>query len=144
MRVELNHHFAIPLHSGFDYIAEPRNWPEYWPRLIRVRPGSRWQAPGDRACVTMRLLGRAVELEMTLRTFEPYGLIEYTSVQRGLPDVRHRRAFAATGGGFDYGLAVDYAPRAGVEGVSDRLLLRRAIERSLRSTVANLDGRFAG
>jgi hypothetical protein len=42
----------------------------------------------------MRLLGRTVELEMTLRTFDPYRLIAYTSVQAGLPDVRHERGQA--------------------------------------------------
>src|SRR4051812_19964505 len=77
MRLEVTHRFAIPVRDGFDYIVEPRNWPEYWPGLIRVQPGSRWRAPGDRARVVMRLLGRTVELEMTLRTFDPYRLIEY-------------------------------------------------------------------
>ena len=142
MRVELTHHFASPLRYGFDYITEPRNWPEYWPGLIRVEPGSRWQAPGDQARVTMRLLGRAVELEMTLRTFESCELVEYTSVQRGLPDARHERAFSAAGDGFDYRLAVEFAPRASLRGVLDRVVLRRAIERTLKRTVANLDGRL--
>lgn len=47
MRLEVTHRFAIPLRDGFDYIVEPRNWPEYWPGLIRVQPGSRWRAPGE-------------------------------------------------------------------------------------------------
>ena len=52
MRLEVTHRFAIPLRDGFDYIAEPRNWPEYWPGLLRVRPGDRlWRAPGDHARV---------------------------------------------------------------------------------------------
>jgi hypothetical protein len=42
MRLELTHRFAIPLQDGFDYIVEPRNWPEYWPGLIRVQPGAGW------------------------------------------------------------------------------------------------------
>ena len=84
-RVEQTHRFAVPLRDGFDHIVDPRNWPEYWPGLIRVDPGSRWQPPGDQARVAMRLLGRSVELEMTLRTFDPYRLVEYTSAQRGLP-----------------------------------------------------------
>jgi hypothetical protein len=29
MRLEVTHRFAIPLRDGFDYIVEPRNWPEY-------------------------------------------------------------------------------------------------------------------
>jgi hypothetical protein len=36
MRVVVTHRFATPLRDGFDYIVEPRNWPEYRPRLIRV------------------------------------------------------------------------------------------------------------
>lgn len=71
MRLELTHRFAISLRDGFEYIVEPRNWPEYWPGLLRVEPGSRWRSPGDRACVVMRLLGRTVELEMTLHGWRP-------------------------------------------------------------------------
>ena len=144
MRVEVTHRFAIPLRDGFDYIVEPRNWPQYWPGLIRVQPGSRWRAPGDRARVVMRLLGRSVELEMTLQTFDPYRLIEYTSVQQGLPDVRHERAFSPVGDGFEYRLAVEVAPRAGLRGAFDRALLRRAAERTMQRTVANLEGRLQG
>jgi uncharacterized protein YndB with AHSA1/START domain len=142
MRPELTHRFATPPRNGFDYIAEPRNWPEYWPGLIRVQPGSRWRAPGDRARVLMRLLGRTVELEMTLRTFEPYRLIEYTSVQQGLPDARHERGFSAVGDGFDYRLAVEFEPRAGLRGAFDRALVRRAVMRTMQRTVANLEGRL--
>ena len=141
-RVELAHHFAVSLRDGFDYIVDPRNWPEYWPGLVRVEPGSRWQAPGDRARVVMRLLGRTVELEMTLRTFDPYRLVEYTSVQRGLPAARHERGFADAGDGFDYRLAVDLDPRAGVRGVVDRRIVRRAVARTLQRTVANLEERL--
>ena len=141
MRLEVTHRFPVPLRDGFDYIVEPRNWPEYWPGLIRVQPGSRWRAPGDRARVVMRLLGRDVELEMTLRTFDPYRLVEYTSVQHGLPDVRHERGFSAAGDGFEYRLAVEFEPRAGARGVFDRRLVRRAVERTLQRTVANLDER---
>jgi polyketide cyclase/dehydrase/lipid transport protein len=142
MRLVVTHRFAIPLRDGFDYIVEPRNWPEYWPGLIRVQPGSRWRAPGDRARVVMRLLGRTVELEMTLRTFDPYRLIEYTSVQQGLPDVRHERGFSGAGDGFEYRLAVKFEPRAGLRGAFDRGLVRRAIERTMQRTVANLEGRL--
>ena len=142
MRLDVTHRFAIPLRDGFDYIVEPRNWPEYWPGLIRVQPGSRWQAPGDRACVVMRLLGRNVELEMTLRTFDPYHLMQYTSTQRGLPDARHERAFAAAGDGFDYRLAVELDPRTGLRGAFDRGLVRRAVERTMQRTVANLEDRL--
>lgn len=142
MRLEVTERFAVPLREGFDYIVDPSNWPAYWPDLIRVRPGSRWQDPGDRAGVVMRLLGRPVELEMTLRVFEPYRLVEYDSVQRGLPDVHHERGFAADGEGFTYRLAVEFEPRPGLRGAFDRRIVRRAVARTLRRTLANLEAQF--
>lgn len=142
MRLEMTHRFAVPLRDGFDYIVEPRNWPQYWPGLVRVRAGSQWRAPGDRARVVMRLLGRSVELEMTLRTFDPYRVVEYVSVQRGLPDARHERGFSAVVGGFEYRLAVEFEPRAGLRGAFDRQLVRRAVARTMRHTIANLGARL--
>jgi hypothetical protein len=142
MHLELTHRFAIPLRDGFDYIVEPRNWLEYWPGLIRVQPGSQWRAPGDRARVVMRLLGRTVQLEMTLRTFDPYRLIEYISVQQGLPDMRHERGFTTVGDGFEYRIAVEFEPRPGLRGAFDRRLVRRAVERAMQRTIANLEDRM--
>ena len=144
IRVEAHRHFAVGLEQGYDYITELGNWPAYWPRLVRIDPASRWRAVGDRAWLVLRLLGRDVELEMTLERIEPYRLIEYTTVQRGLPDARHERRFAPDDDGFEYRLAVEFAPREGLRGVSDRLLFKRAVERALRETVANLEARFAG
>ena len=66
-----------------------------------------------------------------VRPFDPYRLIEYTSVQQGLPDVRHERALSGTGDGFEYRLAVEYEPRAGLRGAFDRGPVRRAVERTI-------------
>ena len=114
IRVELAHRFEVGLREGFDYITDLRNWPEYWPDLVRVEPGSRWSEPGDHARLVLRLLGRETEMAMTLGRIEPYRLVEYTSTQGDLPKVRHERHFADDGsGGLDYRLVVEYAPGAG-------------------------------
>lgn len=144
MRIERTHHFAVPLADGFAFITNVRNWPAYWPDLVRVEPGSQWGRPGDRAVVVQRLLGREVRLEMTLSRLEAQRLVAYTSVQRGLPDARHERHFAAAGDGFDYRLVVELDPRRGWRGVLDRALVRRAVARALRRTVANLEARLGG
>jgi hypothetical protein len=138
IRIEARQHFPVPLRDGFDYITTVSNWPEYWPRLVRVEPESRWRAPGDQARLVLRLLGRPVGLEMTLGRLEPYRLVEYTSVQRGLPDASHERHFADAEGGFDYRLVVEFERRSGWRGLYDRLLVRRAAERAMRETLANL------
>jgi hypothetical protein len=111
----------------------------YWPGIVRVEPESRWAAPGDEARIVVELLGREVELRMTLRRFEPDRLVEYESAQDGLPDARHERRFAPTDGGFRYRLVVEYEPRPGVKGLYDRQHVRRGVERALRRTIENLE-----
>lgn len=139
MRVECEGDFDVPLEAGFAYITDPANWPDYWPGLVRIEPGSRWGAPGDEAQIVTRLLGREVALRMRLLRFEPKRLVEYESTQDGLPDARHERRFDATDGGFRYRLVVDYEPRSGLRGIIDRILVRRGVESALRRTVANLE-----
>lgn len=143
IRVELAHRFAVSLRDGFDYITDLGNWHEYWPDFVRVEPGSRWSAPGDQARLVLKLLGRETEMAMTLGRREPYRLVEYESKQSGLPDVHHERHFEDDGSGaLAYRVVVEYMPRGGPRGVFDRVLLRRAVERAVRRTLANLDGRF--
>jgi hypothetical protein len=137
--VAISTRFAFPLRQGYDYISDIDRWPEYWPNLIGVAPGSRWSQAGDRARVTLRLLGRATELELILSRIEPYRLIEYTSLQRGLPAAWHERHFAEDPAGFGYRLVVGFQPR----GAFDRHIVRRAVERAARRTVDNLERRFA-
>jgi hypothetical protein len=119
MRIE--HEPDAPLETAFDYITRLENWPAYWPGIVRVEEGSRWGSPGDEARIVVKLLGRDVELRMRLRRFEPYRFVEYVSVQDGLPDGRHERRFEPVGSGFRYTLLVEYAPRAGLRGLYDRV-----------------------
>jgi uncharacterized protein YndB with AHSA1/START domain len=140
---EISRRFAFPLHDGYDYITDIARWPEYWPGLISVAPGSHWARPGDSARLTMKLLGRPTALEMTLSRIEPYRLIEYTSLQPGLPAARHERHFAEAVEGFDYRIVIELEPRSGLRGVVDRLAVGRAVERAARRTVENLELRFA-
>ena len=142
IRVEIEQRFPVSVRDGFDYITSPDNWPEYWPRLVRVTSAGRWRHPGDRACLVLRLLRREVELELKLERFEPYRLVEYTSEQRGLPAARHWRYFDQAGHELAYRIAVEYQPRSGWRNLFDRLLVRRAIEGTIRETMANLDRRF--
>lgn len=144
VRVELAHRFDVGLRDGYDYITDLGNWPAYWPDLVRIDPDSRWSEPGDRTRIVLRLLGRETEMTMVLARMEPYRLVEYVSEQSGLPEARHERHFAEEGEhGLAYRAAVEYLPRAGLRGLFDRVIFRRAVERAVRTTFANLDARFA-
>ena len=142
IRVEAESRLPVSAREGFDYITDARNWLEYWPRAVSVDPNTRWQRPGDRARVMLRLAGRRVTLDMTLVRIDPYRLVEYTSEQAGLPAARHRRLFDEREGELAYRIVVEYEPRPGWRGLVDRSVVRRATERAVRETSANLDDRF--
>jgi uncharacterized protein YndB with AHSA1/START domain len=139
MRLEAERRFDVPVREGFDYITDQRNWPEYWPGFVRLEPGSRWSEPGDVTRIVVRLLGRTVPLEMTLRRCEPLHYVEYTTTQPGMPDARHERLFEDTGGGLRFRIAIEFEPR----GFFDRFIVRRGVLRAMRRTIANLDAVFS-
>jgi uncharacterized protein YndB with AHSA1/START domain len=142
IRIEAERRLPVSLHDGFDYITDPIHWPEYWPRLVRIASARRWREPGDRARLVLRMLRREIELEMKLVRIEPYRLVEYTSEQAGFPAARHWRHFEETDDELAYRIAVEYQPRPGWRSLFDRLLVRRAVERTLRETLVNLERRF--
>ena len=144
IRIRVERRFEVSVREGFDYITEPANWPAYWPRFVRFDPASRWRDRGDRARLTLRMLGRDVELDMTLARREPCRVVEYTSEQRGLPAARHWRHFDEADGDLAYRIVIEYPPRAGWRGVLDRTLVRAAIARTARETMDNHQRRFGG
>jgi hypothetical protein len=135
MRIEAEHRFPVTVRDGFAYITDQANWPDYWPNLVRIEPGSRWSEPGDVTRIVLHVLRRDVAMTMTLGRFEPDRLVEYTSTQDGLPDMRHERLFTDAGGSLHYRAAVAFEPR----GLYDRLVVRAAVARTLKRTIANLD-----
>jgi hypothetical protein len=36
IRLEVQQRLPVSVRDGFDYITDPGNWPEYWPRLVRI------------------------------------------------------------------------------------------------------------
>jgi uncharacterized protein YndB with AHSA1/START domain len=139
VRIERERVFPVSVERGFSVITDVRNWPLYWPNLVRVEPESRWSTPGDLARLILRLFGRDVELAMTLREFVPNRLVVYDSVQTGLPSAHHERHFQPVEGGFAYRIVVEYTPRAGPRGLLDRSIIRRGIDRAVRDTMLNLE-----
>src|SRR4026208_1335132 len=80
---------------AFAFITDPGNWQRFWPGCVRIADGERWSAPGDETRLVTRLLGREVELRMTLLRFERNRLAGYRGTQRGPPPARPARALAA-------------------------------------------------
>jgi hypothetical protein len=83
-------------------------------------------------------------IDAGLNRIEPYRLVEYTSEQSGLAEARHERHFADDGGhGLAFRAVVEYLPQGRLQGLPDRVIFQSAVERAIRTTLANLDARFA-
>jgi hypothetical protein len=138
-RIEREHVFRTSLEHGFSVITDLASWSSYWPGLVRVEPGSQWNAPGDETRLVLRLVGREVALRMTLDELVPNRLVVYRSVQDGLPDARHERHFRPVEDGFSYRIVIEYQPRGGLRGLLDRTVVRRGVDRAARQTIENLE-----
>jgi hypothetical protein len=141
VRLEQSRVFPVEREVGFDYVTKPANWPEFWPDLVDIPEleQTRWQEPGDTARLQMKLAGRLTELHMTLDELSRPALVRYHSTQQGVPDADHERHFEPAAGGFGYRLVVSFAPRAGLAGLFDRIVVRYAASRALRRTLDNLE-----
>ena len=144
VRIEASRDYPVEREVAFDYITNPRNWPEFWPDLVDIPEleQTTWQEPGDTARLQMRLAGRVTELHMTLDERSRPALVRYHSTQQGVPDAVHERHFEPAAEGFNYRLVVSFEPRAGLAGLFDRTLVRFAAGRALRRTLDNLAPHF--
>ena len=144
IRVELSRTFPIPVSDAFAFITAPSNWKAFFPHFVRLHDPARakWDAPGDKVTVAIRILGRTVDVNMTLEEIQRDKRVVYVSRQHGLPDARHERRFTVASEGFDFGLIVAFDPRSGLAGLYDHFLVKPAIARALRTTVENLDSVF--
>jgi hypothetical protein len=146
MQIELTGQLPVSVDEGFSYVTDIHNWPAYWPGLLEVRDAQHtsWAKPGDTARVVVRILGRPVELLMTLDELNPSeSSFVYRTEARGiLPTARHERRLRSSNSGCEYTLAAEYQPRRGPRGVTDRLIVPRAVRRVFADTLANLERIF--
>jgi hypothetical protein len=144
IRVELAHTFPVAVGDAFAYITDTRNWKSFFPNFVRLNDPvhAKWDTPGDKVTVVIRLLGREVEVNMTLEQCERDRRVTYVSRQQSLPDARHERHFKAVSGGFEFRPVVAFDARSGLAGLFDRLVLKRAVAGALRKTIANLTAIF--
>ena len=144
IRVEMAHTYPVSAGDAFAYITDTKNWKEFFPNFVRLHDAAhaKWDTPGDKVTVVIRLLGREVEVNMTLEQYRKDNRVTYVSRQQGLPDAKHERYFKAVPEGFEFCPVVVFAPRSGLAGLFDRFLLKRAIAGALRKTIENLESAF--
>lgn len=144
IRIEMSRAFPVSVNDAFRYITALNNWNTYWPGFVRIidSTSARWREPGDNIILVIRLLGRDVELFMTLIDFQRDSHVSYRSSQRGLPDAQHERRWMTTSDGCEYQIVVSFEPRQGLIGIFDRLVLRQSVWKTVLQTLKNLDTIF--
>jgi hypothetical protein len=144
VQIEMSKSFPVPPSTAFAYITDLKNWKEYWPGFVRINAltNARWRGPGDTVILVIRLLGREVELRMTLTEFRQDTLVRYRSSQSGLPEAQHERRWKAVSDGCEYQIIVSFEPRLGFAGLFDRFVFKRSVRNAVRQTLENLDTIF--
>jgi hypothetical protein len=133
MRVTVSQRFASSLRRGCDYSTDLQRQPERWPGLIDLAFSLAPVGAGRHG--TSDAWGAQTAGEVQLRRIDPYRLIEYTSVERGLPAARRERRLAKARAGNDDTIVVDFQPRDG---------LRPPVDRSRRCAGGRARGEAAG
>jgi uncharacterized protein YndB with AHSA1/START domain len=144
MRVRTARTFPVPVGQAFAFVTDPNHWGAFFPNFVRLHDAAhaKWRTPGDKVTVSIRILGRTVEVNMTLEEIEKERRVAYVSRQQGLPEARHERNFRAVPEGFEFELIVAFEPRGGLTGLYDRFVVRAAVAGALRKTVRNLASVF--
>ena len=142
--VDLTHTFPVSVGDAFAYITDTGNWKAFFPNFVRLHDPAhtKWDTPGDKVTVVIRLLSRDVQVNMTLEKYEKDSRVTYISRQKGLPDAKHERHFKAVPEGFEFRPVVVFEPRSGLAGLFDRLLVKRAVAGALRKSIENLEAVF--
>jgi hypothetical protein len=123
----------FPRDEVFEYVTDPRNWPELLPEIERVDVVDAWDKPGDRCRVRLRAMGNR-EYEQELLEFDRPRLTRDIARQPGLPEIEHERVFAEIPEGTWLQNYARYEPRRGLVGLFDRTLLAWLLGRRYQRT----------
>jgi hypothetical protein len=129
----------LPPDEAFAFVSDPTTWPLFFAGMRSAEPGSGWGAPGGHGRMVNRFIGKDVVSELELTEWDQPRAFRYTSRQQGRPDLDNRRTFTPVGGGTQLRGTTTLAPRPGLRGVGDRLVLRvlaRVYARAMRELPA--------
>jgi uncharacterized protein YndB with AHSA1/START domain len=125
----------FPRDEVFDYVSDPRHWPEFFREVEAVDQVEGWDRPGGRCRVRVRVLGRRQYIA-ELVEFDRPRLTRDVARQAGMPDVEHEHVFSEVPEGTRLDNIARYRPRPGLVGLYDRTVLRWAAQRTYRRMYA--------
>ena len=147
MRIELSREFHLPLKVAWDYLHEPRTFPEWRAGMLEVlEPDkARWTEVGDRFRFAYRLLGRRVEGESILDELKPGEVSRFTAKVPGLAAMHETWRYTPLGEeAFRIDIVQETDEAASFFGKTiDKMVLPRVVHRDLERSLDTLTEIFA-
>jgi hypothetical protein len=119
----------LPPDEAFAFVADPFNWPSFFPGVRAVDTEHGWGRVGGNARLTSVVLGRSLTMNLELTEWDPPKSFRYTvSRDDGPGNDDNRRTFQPVAGGTRLTGTTEIPARRGAAGLVDRLqmmLVRR-------------------
>jgi uncharacterized protein YndB with AHSA1/START domain len=137
--VELDRTYPIDRKLLFDHLTDPTIWPSYYNGMIEVEATSRFAEPGDTVVARYRLLGRVVDVHVTLLELSSPERIRLRADATGLPPVEHDWRYHESADGTRVEVSMTSLEVDSWFGRKlDRFVLARQMEKDLRRSLDNV------
>lgn len=129
MKIRYGAVLPLPPDDAFAFVADPVNWPLFFPGVRSVAKDDDWGRVGGHARLTSVILGRSLTMNLELTVWDPPKAFRYTVSQGGKPgNDDNWRIFEPVAGGTRLTGTTELPARRGAAGLLDRLqmvLVRR-------------------
>ena len=129
MKISYGAVLPLPPDEAFGFVADPVNWPLFFPGVRSVDKGDDWGRVGGHARLTSVVLGRSLTMDLELTEWDPPRSFRYTVSRGGNPgNDDNRRTFQPLPDGTRLVGTTEIPTRAGPAGFLERLqmlLVRR-------------------
>jgi carbon monoxide dehydrogenase subunit G len=122
MKISFGAVLPLPPQEAFRFVADPVNWPLFFPGVRSVDKDDDWGTVGGHARLTSVVLGRSLTMDLELTEWDPPRSFRYTVSQGGKPgNDDNRRTFEPVPGGTRLIGTTEIPTRPGPAGLLDRL-----------------------
>lgn len=122
MKITYGAVLPLPPDKAFGFVADPENWPLFFPGVRAVDKDVDWGRVGGHARLTTVIFGRALTMHLELTEWDPPTAFRYTVSQGDAPgNDDNRRTFQPVPGGTRLTGTTEIPARRGPAGLLDRL-----------------------
>jgi carbon monoxide dehydrogenase subunit G len=122
MKISYGAVLPLPPEEAFRFVADPVNWPLFFPGVRSVDKDDDWGRVGGHARLTTVVLGRSLTMDLELTEWDPPRSFRYTVSQGGQPgNDDNRRTLEPVRGGTRLTGTTEIPTRPGPAGLLDRL-----------------------